>query len=143
MLKNFLYLFIFIFWYSTTIMFTTNLRNVMGVPISTVNSIVDIIILLLLMIQIVFFQSYKKRELVIIIGITTPIIIAAALSRQYSLLSGWMFIVAARNVDFDRVIRVAYKILLIMIPAIVFLCFIGFIEERTMTRGDIQRFSFL
>lgn len=92
-------------------MFTTNLRNVMGVPISTVNSIVDIIILLLLMIQIVFFQSYKKRELVIIIGITTPIIIAAALSRQYSLLSGWMFIVAARNVDFDRVIRVAYKIL--------------------------------
>ncbi len=141
MLKNFLFLFIFIFWYSTTIMFTTNLRNVMGVPISTVNNIIDIIILLLLMIQIVFFQSYKKRELVIIIGITIPIIIAAALSRQYSLLSGWMFIVAARNVDLDRVIRVAYKILLIMIPAIVFLCFIGFIEDRTLTRGDIQRFS--
>ena len=73
-----------------------------------------------------FFQSYKKRELVMIVVITLPIVCATVLSGSKSILSAWMFIVAAKNIDLDKVVRAAYKILLFMVPMIAFLCLTGF-----------------
>lgn len=138
--KNF-YMFIFFLWYSTTILFTTNLKIIFGIPVTTINSVVDMIILVFLMIQITLFQTYKKREIIIIMGITVPIVVATVLSGQNTLLSSWIFIVAAKNTDLDRIINAAYKILFIMIPTIALLCLFGFIDERTMLRGDNLRFS--
>lgn len=138
--KNF-YMFIFLLWYSTTILFTTNLKVIFGIPVTTINSIVDMVILVFLMIQIVLFQSYKKREIIFIIGITLSIVVATVLSGQNTLLSSWIFIVASKNIDLDRIIRAAYRILIIMIPMIALLCLLGFIDDRTMMRGDYLRFS--
>ncbi len=139
-LKN-LYIFTFILWFSTEILFNTTLKTIFDVEINKVNNVVNWLIFALLMLQIVFFQTYNKREVIIIVGITLPIVIATILSGSKQILSAWMFIVAAKNNKYDKIINTAYKILLIMLPMIIFLQFFGIIEDRTMMRGNIQRYS--
>lgn len=139
-LKNF-YIFTFILWYSTEILFNTTLKTIFGVEINKVNNVVNWLIFALLMLQIVFFQTYNKREIIITVGITLPIVIATILSGSKQILSAWMFIVAAKNNKLDKIIDTAYKILLIMIPMIIFLQLFGIIDDYTMMRGNIQRYS--
>lgn len=136
-----IYIFIFILWYSTEILFNTTLKALMGVRIEIISNVVSWLIFVLIMIKIVIFQSYKRKELIIIIGITLPIIIATVLSGNRTLLSTWMFIVASKNNDLDEIVHIAYTILKIMIPFVIILCILGFIEDHTMMRGSIQRFS--
>ncbi len=138
--KNFFPL-IFTLWYSTEIIFNTTMNMVMGVSIKTISSAVDWLILVFLMIEIVLFQVYKKRELMIIIGITLPVVAATVLSGNKSILSLWMFVVAAKNSDLDKIIHIAYKILLLMIPLVIVLCLLGVIEDKTLFRDNTQRFS--
>lgn len=95
------YIFIFILWYSTEVIFNTTLKTFMGIRIETLSNAVSWLIFILLMIKIVIFQSYKKKELIIIIGVTLLITIATVLSGHRTLLSTWMFIVAAKNNSFD------------------------------------------
>ena len=114
----------------------------MGISVGKISDVVTWLVFALLMFQIVFFQSYKKREVIIIVVITIPIIIATVLSGQRTMMSAWMFIVASKNVDLDDVIRTAYRILLVMLPAIMLLCLLGFIDNRVLMRGSVQRYSF-
>ncbi len=140
-LKNF-FIYIFILWYSTEIIYNSTLKNIMGISVGKISDVVTWLVFALLMFQIVFFQSYKKREVIIIVVITIPIIIATVLSGQRTMMSAWMFIVASKNVDLDDVIRTAYRILLVMLPAIMLLCLLGFIDNRVLMRGSVQRYSF-
>lgn len=139
-LKNF-FIYIFILWYSTELIYNSTLKNIMGISVEKISDIVTWLVFALLMLQIVFFQSYKKRELIIIVAITIPVIIATVLSDQRTMMSAWMFVVASKNVDLDDVIRIAYKILLVMLPGIMLLCLFGFIENRIFMRGSVQRYS--
>lgn len=136
-----LYIFIFVLWYSTEILFNTTVKTFMGIRIEVISNAVSWLVFALLMIKIVFFQSYKKKELMIIIAITLPIMIATVLSGNRTLLSTWMFIVAAKNNDFDEIVHIAYRILQIMIPVVIILCMLGFIDDYIMMRGNIQRYS--
>ncbi len=136
-----LYMYIFILWYSTEILFNSTLDNIMGISVDIVSNLIAWLVFGLLMIQIVFFQSYTKKELMFIIMITAPIVIATFLSGNRSLLSAWMFVVAAKKSDLEDIICVAYKILSIMIPVIALLCLLGVIENATLMRGTMQRFS--
>lgn len=138
--QNF-YIFIFAFWYSTEIFFNTTLEFIFGIRIDLFNNVVNWLVFVLLMIQIMLLQSYKRNELVIIVLITLPVIISTGLSGNRSLLSVWMFIVAAKNISFDRIVQIVYRILLIMVPMIIFLRLAGFIDDYTIMRGSIQRFS--
>lgn len=139
-LKNF-FIYIFIFWYSTEILFNSTLDSIMGVSADKISDIVTWIVFVLLMFQIAFLQSYTKRELMIIIFITIPVIIATVLSGQRQMMSVWMFIVAAKNVDVNSVICTAYRISLIMLPLVMLMCLLGIIENATMMRGSVQRFA--
>lgn len=93
------------------------------------------------MAQIIFFQKYELQEVYIIILITIPIVISAALSAFFSLLSTWMFIVAAKESEFDKIVRIAYKILLIMIPMVILLHFLGFIDDYILVKNGMVRHS--
>ena len=139
-LKNF-FLYIFTFWYGTEIIFNSTLINAQGIPFGRLNSITTWLVFGLLMLQIVLFQSYTRRELLIIVSITLPIAAATVLSGQRTILSAWMFVVAAKNADLDRVIQRAYKILLVLIPTIMILCIFGVIENKMLMRGNIPRSS--
>ncbi len=138
--KNF-FTFIFTLWYGTEIIFNTTLKSILGISIGVLNNIVSWFVFALLMIQIIFLQSYKKKELIVVMAITLPLIIATVLSGNRQMLSTWMFIVAAKNDDFDKIVRIAYRISLIMIPFVIVLCGLGFIENYTFMRGDIRRYS--
>lgn len=136
-----LYICILGFWYSTEIFFSTTLKFVFGIPIDVLSNLVSFLVFALLMLQILFMQSYTKRELILIGFITVPIMISTLISGNRSLLSLWMFVVGAKRITFDRIIQIAYRILLIMIPLVVVLRFVGIIADYTMMRGSIQRFS--
>ncbi len=135
------FVFTFGLWYSTEIIFNTTLKSVLGIQIDILNNIVNWLVFILLMVQIIFMQSYKKKELMIIILITLPVTISTGLSGNRSLLSVWMFIVGAKEVSFDRIIKIAYRILQIMIPLVVFLRMLRIIDDYMIMRGSIQRFS--
>ena len=139
-LKNF-FIYVFVFWYSTEILFNCNLNSIWGVPIRKISNVTAWVVFALLLVQILFFQTYTKRELIIITVITLPIVIATVLSGQRSIMSTWMFIVAAKRVDFEHIIQVAYKVLLIMMPIIILLCLSGVIDNRVLMRGSVRRFS--
>ena len=139
-LNNF-FIYIFIIWYSTEILYNSTLKKILGLSIDKLSDIVTWLVFGLLLVQILFLQTYTKRELFIIAGITFPIVIATVLSGQRTMLSAWMFIVAAKNVEFKQIIYTAYKILLIMIPMIILLCLVGVIDNRVLMRGSVRRFS--
>lgn len=137
----FFFILIFCFWYSTEIIFNTTLKFVLGIRIDMLNNMANWLVFALLMVQIIFMQSYKKKELMLIILITLPVIISTGLSSNRSLLSVWMFIVGAKKISFDKIIQIAYRILLIMVPMVIFLWLVGIIDDYTIMRGNIQRFS--
>ena len=136
-----LFLPIFTLWYMTEIFFNTTLESFLGFSIMQLNGITNYLILILLMIQIIFFQTYKKKELFIIAVVSIPIIISAARSSNYSLLSALMFIIASKNTDFEKSISVAYKILCIMIPLVIVSRFLGIIDDYIVMREGIVRYS--
>ena len=79
--------------------------------------------------------------MLLIAAITIFVAISTILSGQKTIMSSWMFIVAAKDADLDKIIRIAYKILLIMLAIIISICLLGFIENVTLMRGNVERFS--
>jgi|GEM_PF-7080918 len=140
-IKNDIIYYIFIFWYSTELIFNSTIEKIGFIDKSTLNSLSAYIVFVLLLIQIVFIQKYNHRELITIILITLPIIIASYNSGNFTLMSCWMFVVAARNIDIERVIRSAYKIIIICSTIIFLLRFAGIIEDYMMYRNDRIRYS--
>ena len=135
------FLFIFIFWDVTEIIFGTTAESILGLPTNQANSMVSYIILLLLMVHIIVFQKFKEKELYAIMIISFPVIFSALKSSNYSLLSGWMFIIASQKSDFEKLIRTAYKILRLMIPLVIICYFAGLLEDYTILRNETLRHS--
>lgn len=135
------YIFIFVLWYSTEIIFNSTLKFLFGIPIDICNNLVNWMVFGFLLLHILFMQSYKKSEMVVIILITLPIVISTVLSGNRNLLSLWMFVVGAKKISFNRIVRVAYRILLIMVPMVIFFWQVGLLEDHTVMRGDIRRYS--
>lgn len=135
------FIFVFIFWYSTEILFNSTLIEIWGESFAGINNRINLFVFGLLMCQIIFFQSYTRDELIMIVAITMPVAISTILSGQKTIMASWMFIVAAKDIDIEKLIRIAYKVLLIMIPVIISMCLLGFIENITLMRGNVERFS--
>ena len=125
-----IFLAIFVLWYVNEFICGTTLKAVFGIPTGWINNI-----------QIAFGQTYKKKEFIGIGMISVPFIITAAVSGNYSLLSAWMFIIAAKDVDFDKIVKAVYRILYVMIPLTIILRFAGVMEEFTKPRGEAVRYS--
>lgn len=135
------YIFIFIIWYSTEILFSTTIQSLWGMPIDKANDFVGKVIFLLVLLQIILGQTYKKKEIVLIILITIPIIISTQLSGYNTILSAWMFIVAAKGIKLDKVIKATYIVQIIMISIVFFLCILGMIPDCIMMRNGVIRHS--
>ncbi len=121
-----IFLAIFVLWYVNEFICGTTLKAVFGIPTGWINNMVKYLTLGLLLIQIAFGQTYKKKEFIGIGMISVPFIITAAVSGNYSLLSAWMFIIAAKDVDFDKIVKAVYRILYVMIPLTIILYSLGF-----------------
>ena len=129
----------FAVWFIAEILFNTTLGDVLPVNLDRISSMMDCIVFLLLLIQIVFFQVYSHRELLSILLVTLPIAASTILSGSVRVMGTWMFIVAFKYTDLDGIIAMAYRILRMMIPAIVFLCLIGLLPDAFNYRFGVLR----
>jgi hypothetical protein len=100
-----------------------------------------LLVLALIVLQIVFFQKYSIKDIIFILVTTIPIAISALNSGSNNLLSTWLFILAAKYIDFEDIVKISYVVLLITIPIILFMFFSGYIIEITMMRNSIVRHS--
>lgn len=100
-----------------------------------INKIVDVSVLVLLMLVIIFLQHYSRRELIILAVITVPVILGTINADSNYLISMLLFIAAAKYVDMDRLIKLYFYILLIMIPFVIIMCVIGVLPDLIMYRG--------
>ncbi len=138
--RLFLY-FVFVLWSGTEVLFSSTLNKILWWEKDKINDQMAIIILGLLLVQIVFFQKYQLSEMIIIAMISLPIIYATLNSNHNRMMSTWIFIIAAKYIDFDKLIRVTYYVELWLMILIIYLFEIGFISEYTMYRGTILRHS--
>ncbi|WP_155839009.1 hypothetical protein [Butyrivibrio sp. LB2008] len=138
--NNFIY-FILAIWLASEVLFSSTITRIIVWETEYVNDFMDWFVLILLVIQIVFFQRYQTKELVYIAIVTIPIVIATISSSHNVMMSTWIFIVAAKYIDFDKLIKIAYVVQIIMVAIVLYLFFSGVIDEYTMYRGAILRHS--
>lgn len=131
----------FTLWYATELMFNTSLKSIVGIDIKVFNDIVSWLVLMMLMVQIVFFQRYSLKSLIVISCITAFVIISILISGSRFILSTWIFIVASKNINMDRLIRTARNILLVGILIVLLSFSMGLLEDVITYRGDIVRHS--
>lgn len=134
-----LFLFAFAIWFIAEILFNTTLDDVVPFNLEKMSGVIDCAIFLLLLIQIVFFQEYSVRELLGIVLITLPVFVSTLLSGSIRVMGTWMFIVAFKYTGLDEIVSLAYRILRVMLPAIIFLCLIGLLPDASNYRFDILR----
>lgn len=137
--KSSLFLFAFAIWFIAEIILNTTLDEVAFFDLNRISNVIDYAIFLLLLIQIVFFQEYTFWELLSIVLITLPIAVSTLLSGSVRIMGTWMFIVAFKYTDLDDIVSIAYQILRVMLPAIVFLCLIGLLPDAFNYRFDVLR----
>ena len=135
---------VILFWCTTEMLFSMRLENTVGAQmVRTLNSLQSYIVLGLLLIQIVCFQRYHKRDLVRIAICLAVIAVAMVCSgfSDFKLMSLTLFVVAAKRSKLEDVIRMVYKVSLIMIPIIILLGLTGIIENYIFYRDAMPRYS--
>lgn len=128
-------------WFSMEILFNSKLEYIFIWTNDDANDFVAKLVFILLLIEIVFFQKYTARELVIVATLAIPVIFGTINSNNNMMISTIMFIVASKYIDFDRMIHIAYVILVVMVAFVLYLYFSGWIDEVTVYRGLLLRHS--
>ena len=137
-----LYIATVIFWYGLELVFNTNLKQIMGIPIAYFEILQITVTLILLILQLGFLQKYTLNEMLFIICVSSIVFISTLLARDKRIMFVWLFVAAAKEYDFDRMIRWIYRFLLIGIPLVVCLHFAGVIDNSFMPeRNGIMRVS--
>ncbi len=139
--NNYIY-FVLIFWLICEVLFNSTMDKILFWDSKALNNAMSYIILALLMLQIIFFQKYQRNELMLIFLITLPIIYATINADHYNMMSTWIFAVASKDIDFDKLMKQAYISQLIMVLVVFYLFFTGSITEATMYRNSVLRHSF-
>lgn len=138
--QKFIY-FILILWFSTEVLFNSTLEKIIFWKKDDLNAFMAYAVLILLLLQIVFFQVYQIKELILIAAVTFPIILATLNSGNNRMISTWIFIVAAKYIDFDKVTKISYYVELVMTFLVFYLFMSGIIYEYTLYRGSVLRHS--
>lgn len=133
-------LFTFAIWLSTDILLNTTLESIFGIPKDVIDSFSNLLVSAMLIVQLSLLQIYKRKELLIIAAVTVLLLISAVNSHYLALMSTWLFIVAAKNIDNRQLIVLAKWILQILIPVVILLYFAGVLENDIMYRdGEIRQ----
>ncbi|WP_029231737.1 hypothetical protein [Butyrivibrio sp. VCB2006] len=128
-------------WAGASVLLNTTIKYFFVWKKEDVNSVVDFAVLALLVINIVFFHKYTPRDIGIIVLGTLLIGIATINSKNNSLMAAWIFVVASKNVPFNRIVRMVYLSQLMAFGIVIYLFFRGYIDDKVFLRGDITRHS--
>lgn len=134
--------FVIAFWFGSEVLINSNIEKIFEVEIATINDYMSYVVLGLLGIQLFFLQDYQVRELLGIFFISLPVVIGTINSGHNILMSTWLFILATKYVDLDKVVEIHYYVLVIMLVIMFTLFGMGFIKDVLLYRGSIVRHSF-
>lgn len=81
------------------------------------------------------YGKYSKRECALIIVITALLVLSAKIAGNKSMLIYWTFIVAARDIELEKIVKVAIMIHLCCMFIIITSSVGGIIEDRIYTQG--------
>lgn len=138
--KAFIYI-IIVFWFGSEILFNSTLNTILFWDRSAANRFMAVIIAVLLVIQIAFFQKYSFKELLIIAIASSAIMYSTYVSDNNIMMSAWLFVVASKYIDIDKIVAVLYVTMWIMMAVVLFMFFTGHINEIIMYRGSMVRHS--
>lgn len=128
-------LYTFIGWLICEFILNTYYDDNLKPFMQALNTYSNYIVLILLIVNILFLQSYEYDELIRIVIISIPIAVATLLSNNGNIMSCWLFIVASKNIEIDRMIDWAEKIFVIMIPLVILLCYFGVFKNNISLRS--------
>lgn len=132
---------VFITWLSLEILLSSTLEYIFYWEAPAVNDVMAVSVLVLLSIQIVLLQRYNLKEIAIVLLMTLFIAYATVQSGHKTMMSTWIFIVATKNIDFDKLMKLAYYAQIIFTCVVIYLFLIGYIKEITLYRDSILRHS--
>lgn len=88
----------------------------------------------LLMFRVFFFQKMSIKQAIIVGFMTILVYISSLRADNRTVLLAWTFIIAAKDQDFEELVRVAFWILLTTSMLLIGLYFAGVIEDATSLR---------
>ncbi len=138
--KYFIYA-VFAFWAGAEVLLNSKIEKILWWNAKDINNNISVAILILLVMQIVFFQQYTLRELIIIGFFSVPIILSTIYSGSNVMMSTWIFIIALKYIDFDRVVKITYYIEFVASIIVIYLYSVGVIGEVTRYRNSKVRHS--
>lgn len=114
----------------------TTIETVLGVNADLLANMVIYPLYILLFIKIIYYQSYSKNEVLKIISVGIIILISSYFSGVKLLVTAFIFIIAAKDIDINKVIKLTLIIQIICISIIALLAVGNIIENRTFSRKD-------
>lgn len=88
----------------------------------------------LLMFRVFFFQKMSIKQAIVVGFMTVLVFISSLRADNRTVLLAWTFIIAAKDQDFEELVRIAFWILLATSLLLIGLCFAGVIEDVTTVR---------
>ncbi len=128
-------------WFSSEVLLYSRLEYILWWKTTDFNSFMGYFCLALLTFQIVFLQHYTTKEFFILAFISIPMVIGTLNSDYHIMISTWLFIVASKYVSFEKVAIISYIVLIVTMSIIVYMFYIGLIDEVTLYRGNYLRHS--
>ncbi len=138
--QRFIYV-ILVIWLSTEVLFSSNIEYVFIWRKEVANQFVAVLVFVLLMIHVVVLQKYALEEMLLIATLTIPIALATNNSNHKTMMATWIFVVAAKYLDIDKAIKMAYIVQILMIAVVIYMFYTGMIKETTLYRGNMLRHS--
>lgn len=136
-----MYYFVFFIWYLMENVTITNFKSFLGIPVGVIDRFVSYLVLGLLIIYVIFYNQYKRSEIILIALVSGIIIMTTINSDSNHMIALWLFLIASKNVDFRKIVSIAYYITLWVLIFTVVASLVGVIPDYTMHRGNFVRHS--
>lgn len=134
-----LYFFSFALWFVLEFMLKTSLYA--DSDLKNIDKVINIFLLMSLMVILVYFQKYNFTNSILIAVVSIIVLIVSLRSGEFSYICLWLFIIAANNISFTKVVELTYILLTVLIISVVLLCFLGVFEDFVLFRNGQMRHS--
>lgn len=139
--RNVLYKTVFSIWFMTGVLTRTTIGRTNGISLDKLDDIVDIVVAVAMLLIILFFQEYSFKEMITLGIIASLVLITGIRSGNYLLVPTFLFIAAAKNIDLDEMIKLAYVLLIICFAVVLLFYISGHANDYLLKRGTHIRYS--
>ena len=136
-----IYKVVFSVWFISGIISRTTIGVKTGLQIDKIDDYTDVIVAIVLLLLILFRQNYTLTEISIMGVLAILVLISGITSGNYLLIPTFLFVAAAKDVDLDEIISIAYKLLFLTSLFVLFCYILGFADDYIIFRNGVKRYS--